>query len=103
MAQEIFHFFGHDGKGTIGCDTLLATADMDGIMMICLQALEKRTGELNTAVVELKTERAKVATLQSSVDGLKAEMQQMKNDILLLAQAKSGTTTSLALNTRKGQ
>jgi hypothetical protein len=49
MAQEIYNFFGHDGKGTIGCDTLLASADMDGIMMICLQALEKRTGELQKA------------------------------------------------------
>lgn len=43
MAQEIFHYFGNDGIGTIGCDTTLSTADMDGIMMICIQALEQRT------------------------------------------------------------
>ena len=103
MAQEIYHFFGNDGRGKIGCDTLLASADMDGIMMICLQALEKRTGELNTAVAELKTERAKVAELQSSFDGLKAEVMQMKSDIQSLAAAKSGTTADIALNTRKGQ
>jgi hypothetical protein len=55
MAQEIFHHFGNDGIGTIGCDTTLATADMDGIMMICLQALERRTAELqkqNQALIE---------------------------------------------------
>ncbi|MFC1785536.1 tail fiber domain-containing protein [Candidatus Neomarinimicrobiota bacterium] len=46
MAQEIFHYFGKDDYGTIGNDTTLATADMDGIMMIALQALEKRTAEL---------------------------------------------------------
>jgi hypothetical protein len=46
MAQEIFHYFGNDGIGTIGCDTTLSTADMDGIMMICLQALENRTTAL---------------------------------------------------------
>ncbi|MGA2507391.1 MAG: tail fiber domain-containing protein [Chitinispirillaceae bacterium] len=64
MAQEIFHYFGHDGKGTIGCDTLLASADMDGIMMICLQALEKRTTALNSALEELKTEKEKVASIE---------------------------------------
>ena len=96
MAQEIYRYFGHDGKGTIGCDTLLATADMDGIMMVCLQALEKRTSELQKA-------NDKIAALQSSFDGLKAEMQQMKNDIQLLAQTKSGTAASIALNTSKGQ
>jgi len=45
MAQEIFHYFGRDDYGTVGNDTTLATADMDGIMMIALQALEKRTVE----------------------------------------------------------
>ncbi len=45
MAQEIFYYFGKDDFGTIGNDTTLATADMDGIMMIALQALEKRTVE----------------------------------------------------------
>jgi hypothetical protein len=49
MAQEIFHYFGKDSYGTIGNDTTLTTADMDGIMMICLQALEKRTAELQKA------------------------------------------------------
>jgi hypothetical protein len=30
MAQEIFKYFGQDGLGTIGCDTLLASADVNG-------------------------------------------------------------------------
>jgi hypothetical protein len=68
MAQEIYHFFGHDGKGTIGCDTLLASADMDGIMMICLQALEKRTGELQKA-------NAQIAELKQQVDEQKVFQQ----------------------------
>jgi hypothetical protein len=96
MAQEIFHYFGKDGKGTIGCDTLLASADMDGIMMICLQALDKRTSDLQKA-------NEKIIALQSSCNELKTEMQQMKQDILLLAKAKSATISSIALNTKKGQ
>lgn len=53
MAQEIYHYFGKDDFGTIGNDTTLATADMDGIMMIALQALEKRTTELKKEKKEL--------------------------------------------------
>ena len=56
MAQEIFHYFGKDDYGTIGNDTTLPTADMDGIMMIALQALEKRTAELNQKNKELNIE-----------------------------------------------
>jgi hypothetical protein len=115
MAQEIFRYFGHDGKGTIGCDTLLASADMDGIMMICLQALEKRTSELQKAdekiaelekkTSDLEAERAKVVKLQSSVDEMKAEMTTMKDELRSLAAARSGTMQErVALNTiSKGQ
>jgi DNA-binding transcriptional MerR regulator len=53
MAQEIYQYFGNDGIGTIGCDTILTTADMDGIMMICLQALERKTTELQNKNKEL--------------------------------------------------
>lgn len=52
MAQEIFHYFGKDEIGVIGNDTTLASADMAGIMMICLQALEKRTKQFKTELAE---------------------------------------------------
>ena len=42
-AQEIFSAFGKDKYGPIGCDTLINSADMDGIMMVLLQGLEKRS------------------------------------------------------------
>ncbi len=68
MAQEIFRYFGSDGIGTIGNDTTLASADMDGIMMICLQALEMRTEDLKTA-------NEKITGLQNEVTSLKQELQ----------------------------
>jgi hypothetical protein len=43
MAQDFFAAFGHDGIGTIGTDTTITSTDMDGILMIAAQALEKRT------------------------------------------------------------
>jgi hypothetical protein len=89
MAQEIFRYFGKDAHGTIGGETTIASADIDGIMMICLQALEKRTAELNTALDELKTEKEKVVQLQTSFDELKKEVLKMKNDIQSLTEAKT--------------
>ena len=41
MAQEFHTNFGHDGIGKIGSDTTIATADIDGVMMIAIQALIK--------------------------------------------------------------
>lgn len=45
MAQEFFAAFGHDGVGTSGTPTTINSGDMAGILMIAVQALEKRTAE----------------------------------------------------------
>jgi hypothetical protein len=58
MAQEIFSAFGKDGIGTIGNDTTLATADMDGVMMIMLQGLEKRSTDQLAVNKQLTVEMA---------------------------------------------
>ncbi len=80
MAQEFFAAFGHDGIGVIGNDTTIASADIDGINLIAIQALEKRTAELETvkaelAVVkaqlsEMNEVKAKLARLESSLQNL---------------------------------
>jgi len=45
MAQDFFAAFGHDAVGTIGTSTTITSGDLDGILMIAVQALEKRTVE----------------------------------------------------------
>src|SRR5205823_1443558 len=45
-AQEFFAAFGHDGIGTIGTPTTITSTDVDGILLIAVQALEKRTAEV---------------------------------------------------------
>jgi hypothetical protein len=70
MAQEIFRYFGKDSYGTIGNDTTLATADMDGIMMICLQALEKRTAELQKANEKIAEHENKIMILEKKIEEL---------------------------------
>ncbi|WP_158561164.1 tail fiber domain-containing protein [Emticicia sp. C21] len=56
MAQEIFAAFGKDTYGTIGTDTTVSTINMDGLLFIFSQALEKRTTDLQTENQQLKAE-----------------------------------------------
>ncbi|MCD2426169.1 tail fiber domain-containing protein [Niabella pedocola] len=69
MAQEFYSLFGNDGTGTIGNDTTIASADIDGVMMIALQALVKQTEILQTEVKQLTKANKK---LQQSVAQLAA-------------------------------
>ena len=46
MAQDFFAAFGHDSVGQIGTETTINSGDIAGILMIAVQALEKRTAEL---------------------------------------------------------
>src|SRR5262249_3909342 len=66
MAQDFFVAFGHDGVGQIGSETTINSGDLAGILMIAVQALEKRTAEL-------KQKEAQVAVLESEVKDLKAK------------------------------
>ena len=66
MAQDFFAAFGHDGVGQIGSETTINSGDMAGILMIAVQALEKRTAEL-------KQKEAQIAVLESKVEDLKAK------------------------------
>jgi trimeric autotransporter adhesin len=45
VAQEFFAAFGQDAVGTIGTPTTINSGDLEGILMIAVQALEKRTAE----------------------------------------------------------
>jgi trimeric autotransporter adhesin len=66
MAQDFFAAFGHDGVGQIGTETTINSGDIAGILMIAVQALEKRTAEL-------KQKEAQIAVLESEVKDLKAK------------------------------
>jgi len=64
MAQDFFAAFGHDGIGQVGSETTINSGDIAGILMVAVQALEKRTKELKRreaqmAVLELKLEELK--------------------------------------------
>jgi hypothetical protein len=68
MAQDFFAAFGHDGIGTVGCDTLINQADFDGVNLIAIQALVRENQELKSEVSEL---RRLLITLAADVRDLK--------------------------------
>src|SRR5262249_46671482 len=63
MAQDFFAAFGHDGVGQIGTETTIDSGDIAGILMIAVQALEKRTAEL-------KQKEAQIAALAARLEAL---------------------------------
>jgi trimeric autotransporter adhesin len=74
MAQDFYAAFGHDGVGQIGSETTINSGDLAGILMIAVQALEKRTAEL-------KQKQAQIALLESRLEAL----EQQKNQSIQIA------------------
>ena len=72
MAQEFYAAFGRDKFGTIGNDTLINQADFDGVNLIAIQALEKRTSVLIKENKELKNQNLK---LEKELEDIKAGVQ----------------------------
>jgi hypothetical protein len=70
MAQDFFAAFGHDGIGTIGTDTTITSTDMDGILMIAAQALEKRTVEQRRRMLE---QEKRTVEQTKKIDALRRE------------------------------
>ena len=71
MAQDFYAAFGKDDFGTIGNDTTINAADFDGVNLIAIQALEKRTQK----IVELEKDNE---TLKAMIMQLRKEMDEMK-------------------------
>ena len=69
MAQDFFAAFGQDGVGQIGTETTINSGDLAGILMIAVQALEKRTAEL-------KQKEARIAVLESRLEALELRQNQ---------------------------
>ncbi|RLD51734.1 MAG: hypothetical protein DRJ05_18115, partial [Bacteroidetes bacterium] len=76
MSQDFYAAFGHDGIGTIGCDTLLSSSDFDGINFIAIQALEKRTSKLQSENEKIKQE---LAMLKSEMERFKSLLQRVED------------------------
>lgn len=89
MAQDFYAAFGKDDYGTIGSDTTINTGDFDGINLIAIQALEKRTKILQNSqeeqIASLRNENAQLnATLRSENTQLTEKVNELQQSLLLL-------------------
>jgi hypothetical protein len=64
MAQDFYAAFGHDGVGQIGTETTINSGDIAGILMIAVQALEKRTAELKHTQAQLAAMAERLEALE---------------------------------------
>ncbi|HEX8529026.1 MAG TPA: tail fiber domain-containing protein, partial [Cytophagales bacterium] len=98
MAQDFYAAFGHDGVGTVGTDTTIATLDLNGLNFTAIKALVDRTDalrqkdaeleqknrELEALLSQLKAQQEANAQLRSQLAGQQAELsaQQARSDQL---------------------
>jgi hypothetical protein len=96
MAQEFFAAFGHDGVGTIGTPTTINSTDMAGILMIAVQALEKRTTALQEKEAQLEVLHEKQVQLEATVSRLEA----LTRTLLVAGQLPAGEPLQAVLAER---
>jgi len=72
VAQDFYAAF---GLGT--SDERISTVDIDGISLVAIQALARRTAELESALAELQAARADSEATRRELEALKAEFAKM--------------------------
>jgi hypothetical protein len=77
MAQDFYAAFGKDKLGTVGNDTTIGQADMEGVSFTAIQALEKRTQQLQQ---DNDKATAEISTLKKENDELQARMAKMEKE-----------------------
>ena len=78
-SQDFFKSFGQDALGTVGTDTTLCGSDVDGINMIAIQTLEKRTAEDRIRISELEKVNKQIL---AENEKLKTELKNIKNIVI---------------------
>jgi len=82
MAQDFYAAFGKDGLGEIGCDTLINQQDFLGVNLIAIQALEKRTSQMQKMLDKtnslLETYQQRIAVLEEQNKLLRELLKQNK-------------------------
>ncbi len=86
MAQEFYAHFGNDGIGIIGNDTTIASADIDGVMMIAIQELVKENERLLKELKELKSAQEKITVANNDLLRKVDVMEQVQNRTIQLLQ-----------------
>ena len=93
MAQDFYAAFGKDALGKIGCDTLINEHDFISINFIAIQALEKRTQQIEILQNENSLLQNKNTVLQKRLDDftVKLEILQKQFEAFALLQKENKT------------
>jgi hypothetical protein len=73
VAQNFFAAFGDDGEGTIGSPTTITSTDMNGVLMLAVQALGQENDAFEAENAELK---ARIEALERLVKGMSPKVEQ---------------------------
>jgi len=103
MAQDFYKAFGKDALGTVGNDTTISSGDFDGINFVAIQALVKRTADLqkqNDKLVQeniqmLQNIESLTAIISSERSEIKAKLEMMETML------KSQNNVEAAVTTKK--
>jgi hypothetical protein len=101
MAQDFYKAFGKDEHGEIGNDSTINQANMEGVMMIMLKALEERTANQTNEIALLKKQNKELAAQLAATAKLQEDMTRIM--LLLREQAKEKEQqkeTELALRSK---
>ncbi len=75
MAQEFFNAFGHDRYGVIGNDTTINQADFEGVLLVAVQALEKRSEE---HMQEIRSQRQELQSLKAAYETIAEKLNKIE-------------------------
>ena len=75
MAQEFYAAYGRDAYGTIGNDTTINQANLEGTMMIMIKALETRTAAQADEIAALKAKNEGLTAQLAEAGKMKEEWQ----------------------------
>lgn len=108
MAQDFYAAYGKDKYGTIGNDTTIAQADMEGVMMILIKALEERTAVQAREIEQLKNQNTALTVKLTEANQLKEEWATLmdllgKNEATKDLPAKVGAIMQLKENAVAGK
>lgn len=81
MAQDFYAAFGKDEFGTIGNDTTINSADFDGVNLIAIQALEKRTQKIEQLEKENNALKQQQQITNKEIEDIKTKL--LKLEIIL--------------------
>ncbi len=84
MAQDFHNAFGHDALGNIGCDTLINQQDFLGVSFIAIQALEKRTEEIEQQQKQILDLKKQNENLSANNEKLQQELQVLLSTVSAL-------------------